>query len=238
MQRIKSIIKKLILNPFIAKITIPILLRIHSFCYKWSGLMACQLNNGRHPKHEIMKYKEWFLSNIHSNWTILDIGSNDGKMPKLLSTKASLVYGIEISPQLVAKAKQENPEANIQYFCADATVFNYQRCQPIHCITLSNVLEHIENRVSFLLKSLIQNVNWADPQSKRLLIRVPMIDREWIVIYKKQLGLEYRLDPTHFIEYTEEIFKAELNEAGIEIQSSKICYGEIYAICQVYSMNL
>ena len=78
--------------------------------------MACQLNNGRHPKHEIMKYKEWFLSNIHSNWTILDIGSNDGKMPKLLSTKASLVYGIEISPQLVAKAKQENPEANIQYF--------------------------------------------------------------------------------------------------------------------------
>jgi SAM-dependent methyltransferase len=231
-KKIKSTLKKFILNPFIANITIRILLRIHSFCYKWSGLMACQLNNGIHPKHEIMKYKEWFLSNIHSNWTILDIGSNDGKMPKLLATKASLVYGIEISPQLVAKAKQENSEANIQYFCADATEFNYQRCQPIHCITLSNVLEHIENRVSFL-KSITQKVNWADPQNKRLLIRVPMINREWIVIYKKQQGLDYRLDPTHFIEYTYETFKSELMDAGIEIQSAKICFGEIYAICQV-----
>jgi len=230
-KKIKQIFKPLILNSFIAKITIGFLLRIHSFCYKWSGLMACQLNNGRHPKHEILKYKEWFLSNIHSNWTILDIGSNDGTMPKLLATKASLVYGIEIRPQLVAKAKQKNSGANIQYFCADATVFNYQRCQPIHCITLSNVLEHIENRVSFL-KSLIQNVNWAHPQRKQFLIRVPMINREWIVIYKKQLGLEYRLDPTHFIEYTYETFKTELKEAGVEIQASKICFGEIYAICQ------
>ena len=232
MQRIKLFIKRLILNHYIAKISIRILLRIHSFCYKWSGLMACQLNNGRHPKHEILKYKEWFLSNIHSNWTILDIGSNDGTMPKLLATKASLIYGIEISPQLVAKAKQYNSRKNIQYFCADATNFDYQKCQPIHCVTLSNVLEHIEDRVTFL-KLLIQYVNWAEPQSKRFLIRVPMINREWIVIYKKQMGLEYRLDPTHFIEFTCETLESELKEAGIEIQSSNICYGEIYAICIV-----
>jgi len=73
------------------------------------------------PSKQWHTLKEWFLSNIHSNWTILDIGSNDGKMPKLLATKASLVYGIEIWPQLVAKAKQENSEANIQYFCENPT---------------------------------------------------------------------------------------------------------------------
>ena len=88
----KASAKALIINALIAKITIRILLRLHLFCDEWSGLMACQLNNGRHPKHEIMKYKEWLLSKIHSNWTILDIGSNDGKMPKLLATDASLVY--------------------------------------------------------------------------------------------------------------------------------------------------
>ena len=230
MKKIKSILKHLIMNPFIAKITIRILLCMHSFCYKWSGFMASQLNNGRHPKHEIMKYKEWFQSNIVSNWTILDIGSNDGALPALLSEKAAFVYGIEISPQNIAKAKHYNSKLNIQYFCADATVFNYKECQPIHCITLSNVLEHIENRVSFL-KSLVQNVNWADKKDKRFLIRVPMINREWIVLYKKQMRLEYRLDPNHYIEYTYETFEKELKEANIVIKSSKICFGEIYAIC-------
>jgi len=234
MKKFKKFIKHVILNSFIARISIGFLLKLHSFSYKWSGLMAAQLNNGRHPKHEILRYKEWFLSNIQSNWVVLDIGSNDGAMPALLANKASLVYGIEISPESIAKAKQNYPLKNIQYFCADATEFDYQICQPIHCITLSNVLEHIDNRVSFL-KALVQNVNWATLRHKKFLIRVPMINREWIVIYKKQLGMEYRLDPTHFIEYTYEIFESELKKASIEILSSKICYGEIYAICHVSS---
>ena len=40
-------------------------------------------------------------------------------------------------------------------------------------------------------------IDW-DTQPK-FLIRVPMIDREWISVYKKQLGLEW--DNTRFIEY-------------------------------------
>ena len=60
-----------------------------------------------------------------------------------------------------------------------------------------------------------------------------MIEREWITIYKKNLGIEYKLDNTHFIEYTFEQLENELNSSGINILSHKISYGEICAVCKV-----
>jgi len=231
LKRIKSIIKRLIINSLVAKIIIRWLLRGHSFCYKWAGLMACELNKGIHPKHDILQYKEWFLSNLLPHWTVLDIGSSNGLMPYLFSKKVAYTYGIEMNPERVETAESKYSNHNIRYFCADATQFDYSKCQPIHCVTLSNVLEHIEDRV-FFLKTLVQKINWAEINNKNFLIRVPMIDREWIVPYKKKMGMEYRLDPTHYIEYTYEEFEKELTGAGLYIKSSRICYGEIYAICK------
>jgi len=69
---------------------------------------------------------------------------------------------------------------------------------------LSNILEHIENRVKFLNK--IKNL------APKILIRVPMINRDWITLYKKELGVEWRLDKTHYIEYTLESFEKELEK--------------------------
>ncbi|GAI45387.1 unnamed protein product, partial [marine sediment metagenome] len=68
---------------------------------------------------------------------------------------------------------------------------------------------------------------------KRFLFRTPIIDREWIVLYKKELGLEYRLDPTHYVEYTLEQFKEELGRANIATKKVDIRFGEIYAVCEV-----
>jgi len=47
---------------------------------------------------------------------------------------------------------------------------------------------------------------------------------------KKELGLEYRLDKTHFIEYTLESFQKELEKAGFKIYNYNIQFGEIWAI--------
>jgi hypothetical protein len=59
-----------------------------------------------------------------------------------------------------------------------------------------------------------------------------MIDRDWITLYKREIGIEYRLDPTHFTEYTFEQLKEELREADIEIISHHVRFGEIYAVCR------
>jgi 2-polyprenyl-3-methyl-5-hydroxy-6-metoxy-1,4-benzoquinol methylase len=173
-------------------------------------------------------YKEWFLSQLESNWVVLDVGCNTGIMPEVMSHKADFIYGIEIDNNHIQKAKENIRKDNIEFICADATVYDYSKLKPIDCVTLSNVLEHIEHRVDFL-KRLVNKITWNN--KKRLLIRVPMIDREWVAVYKMELNLEYRLDKTHFIEFTFVNFEQELNAAGIKILSHEVKFGELYAVC-------
>jgi len=55
-----------------------------------------------------------------------------------------------------------------------------------------------------------------------------MINRSWLTLYKKELGSEYRLDLSHFIEYTNETFQKEINIAGLKLISYTIQFGEIW----------
>ncbi len=135
---------------------------------------------------------------------------------------------------VAAAARTQRARPNIEYICADVTTHNYDLCQPINCITMSNVLEHIEHRVDFL-KRIICHVKWADEGHKCFLFRAPIIDREWIVLYKKALGLDYRLDPAHHIEYTLEQFEEELRQANIVPKKVEVRFGEIYALCEAIS---
>jgi|APSaa5957512535_1039671.scaffolds.fasta_scaffold06402_8 SAM-dependent methyltransferase len=226
---IKKFIKYLVLNQLTAKALLLSMLKLHTFLYKWSGVYASILNNSIHPKHRIMRYKEWFLNNIQSDDVVLDVGCNTGMMPEVMSQKAEFVYGIEIEDKYIRVAQSLRKKSNIEYICADATTYDYSSCMPIDIVTLSNVLEHIENRVEFLRK-LINQIKWNN--TKRFLIRVPMLDRDWISIYKKELNIEYRLDSTHYIEYTFDEFRQELDESKIKIKSYHIQFGEIYAVCE------
>ena len=207
------------------------LLRCHNLCYRLAGRFASILNGGKHPKHQITNYKQWFLDNIEQDWTVIDVGCNVGMMSEVLAQKAGFVYGLEIDSEYVKKAERESNSANVKYICADVTEFDYSKIKPVDCIVLSNVLEHIENRVDFLTR-IVRKVIWNEDDEKTILIRVPAIDREWITLYKKQIGLEYRLDQTHYSEYTTETLKEELDHARINILSIKRCFGEIYAVCK------
>ena len=228
---LKRIIVKALRTPPFPKLLIRPILKLHSFCYTVAGGMAIQIENGVHPKHRIMRYKEWFLDNINKDDIVLDVGCNTGMMPEVMSQKVAFVYGIEIDPKLIREAKAKRQKNNIEFICADATAYDYTKCRSISCVTLSNVLEHIEHRVPFL-KKLIEQINWQNEGNKKLLIRVPMIDREWITIYKKEMGVDYRLDPTHYTEYTYNQFKEELNNSGVNIIEYTIKFGEIYAVCR------
>jgi hypothetical protein len=63
----------------------------------------------------------------------------------------------------------------------------------------------------------------------RWLIRVPLFERHWSVPLKQELGIDYRLDPTHQIEYTQESFAAEMRQTGLEIVHQEVRWGEIWA---------
>ena len=65
-----------------------------------------------------------------------------------------------------------------------------------------------------------------------LLIRVPLFERDWRIPLRRELGVEYRLDPTHETEYTLESFAAEMHEAGLRVTHQEVRWGEVWAECE------
>ena len=95
---------------------------------------------------------------------------------------------------------------------------------PFDILVLSNVLEHLPARTEFLRKVTQNN------RPDRVLIRVPNYERDWRTPLKRELGVEWRLDPTHETEHTEESLAAELMDAGLEIAEKHLRFGEIWVV--------
>lgn len=227
---LKTLLTRALLSGRIAPAALRLVLVAHNFLYDLCGPLAVAANGGTHPKHRLLRYKEWFVDHIGADFVVLDVGSNTGGMAALLAGKAKQVYAIEIDKRLSEIAKRTNAAPNIEFLTGDATTFDYSGCALLDCVTLSNVLEHIDNRVDFL-RMLRQRLPWRNPDSCTFLIRVPTIEREWLSVYKKEIGIEYRLDRTHKIEHTKQEFMAEIAAAGLQIAEFGVHFGEFYAVC-------
>ncbi len=204
----------------IYRIIIKLILKSHTFFYRLSGIFSIKAEGGLHPKHRLMNYHKFFLDNIEPNNTILDIGCGNGALTYDLAKKVKKVIGIDLNKENISMAKERYSTPNIKYMVGDAT--ENLPDKKFDTIILSNVLEHIENRIEFLKK--IKN------SAPKILIRVPMVNRDWITLYKKELGVGWRSDKTHYIEYTLESFKYELNQAGLNLSNYLIQFGEIWAV--------
>ncbi|MBL7196730.1 MAG: class I SAM-dependent methyltransferase [Candidatus Omnitrophica bacterium] len=204
----------------IYKILVKLALRLHNFSYRLSTKLAVKTERNLHPKHRVMNYHKFFIDNIELGDMVLDIGCGNGALTFDLAKKAKEVIGIDKNKENIKLAREKYSSPNIKYYFGDVTKYIFP--SKFDAIILSNVLEHISNRVEFLKK--------IKELAPKLLIRVPMINRDWITLYKKELEIEWRLDPTHFTEYTLESFKEELRKSGLKIQNYNIRFGEIWAI--------
>lgn len=197
-------------------------LRLHTFAYKLASKCAIMAEGGLHPKHRLMNYHQFFLDHISQGATVFDIGCGNGALAFDLAEKAKRVIGIDNNEKNRSAWEKRYAAPNLEYHVADVTLFKPE--QTFDVVVLSNVLEHIERRVEFL-----RRIKHLAPT---FLIRVPMIDRDWITLYKKELGFEYRLDTTHFIEYTLDDFTDELRQAGFIVRDHSIQFGEIWAFVE------
>jgi len=196
------------------------ILKFHNLFYGLAGLISQKLEPDKlHPKHRILDYHKWFIDNIRPEWSVLDMGCGNGALTAAISRHCRKALGVDISKKNISQAEKRS---NAEFICADVREFPFDKS--FDAIILSNVLEHIEDRTEFLKK--------LSKISSRLLIRVPMLKRDWITLYKKELGVEYRLDKTHFIEYTLEDLIKELKMAGFELEYYRIKYGEIYGVAK------
>lgn len=193
---------------------------LNNFSYKVIGFLAIKDNEGIHPKHKISDYHHFFIENVRPTDSVLDIGYGSGFVAYHIAQKARKVTGIDIVNKNIILAKKEYCLDNIRFIEGDATTYQFN--ETFDVIILSNVLEHIKKRKEFL-----KNIKRLAP---KFLIRVPLITRDWLSVYKKNCGFSYKLDNTHFIEYTEENFRTEIERAGLKIESSWVKFGELYAI--------
>ena len=221
MEKIATPARKLVFcSDKLTKVLIKILLWGHSFSYRAVGFLAATpAEKNLHPKHRIMNYHAFFVDNVNDGDTVLDIGCGNGALTYDVARKAGQVVGIDLKEKSISLARQRYSRENIEYIRGN--VLNDLPGERFDVVILSNVLEHIDERVEFL-KCLRE-------MAPKFLIRVPMINRDWITMYKKEIGLDYRLDKDHYVEYTLESFEDELREAGLGIEGYGIQFGEIWA---------
>lgn len=202
------------------------LFRLDRWLYYLEGQVAALYGDGVHTKHRHTNYHDFFVSRIRTGEQVLDIGCGIGEVARDVAERAGVdVVGVDLNAQSIAAAKSRNAHPRVEYRVGDALEVLPER--PFDVIILSNVLEHLPGRPQFLQK-VIKTIRPA-----RFLIRVPLFERDWRVPLKKELGVEWRLDPTHEIEYTQEVFAAETAEAGLIIAHMEIRWGEIWAECVV-----
>lgn len=195
-------------------------LMLHNFAYRLSTRFAVKAEGGLHPKHRIMNYHKFFIENIKGGESVLDIGCGRGELAFDLARKAGKVVAIDKNKPNIRAAQKNYSARNIEYLFGDVVRYGFGK--KFDVVVLSNVLEHIEDREELLKK--VKDI------SPKILIRVPMINRDWITLYKKENRIEWRLDKTHFTEYTLDSFKSELRRANLRMEEYSIQFGEIWGV--------
>ncbi|MBF0358162.1 MAG: class I SAM-dependent methyltransferase [Magnetococcales bacterium] len=198
------------------------LFRLDNHLYSLQGRHSIRYNDGVHTKHLHTGYHDFFINRVKAGERVLDVGCGTGMLAFDLADKAGgLVLGIDLEEKNITIAKKRFCHANVEFVVGD--IMQYSDNRPFDIVILSNVLEHLTNRAGFL-RQLAQIT-----KSYRFLIRVPLFERDWRIPLKKELAVEWRLDPTHETEYSQESFAQEIDEAGLKITHQEIRWGEIWA---------
>lgn len=201
------------------------LLAVEDLIFARIDVLAIELDGGVHAKHRLLDYHRFFLERVGRGDRVLDVGCGKGELAHDLAVGAGArVTAIDLSSEVLAFARARFRDGGVEFVQADALTFVPEA--PFDVVVLSNVLEHIAERPR-LLRRLAEVTH-----ASRLLIRVPLLERDWVVALRRDLGLWHYGDPTHETEYTVEQFHEELAEAGLAVEEIHLRWGEIWAVAR------
>jgi ubiquinone/menaquinone biosynthesis C-methylase UbiE len=193
---------------------------------KFINNRALAFGNGEHPKHYLISYHEFFIDNIIDGETVLDVGCGYGALSRSIanSKQKSIVIGLDYDESRLSQAVNSKNPKNLRFIMGDATQLTIE--ESFNVVVLSNVLEHIKDRIGFLRE--LQSLTKA----KKYLIRVPCYERDWQVPLRSKLGVNYFNDDDHKIEHKLEEFIYEVKQSGLIPKGITTNWGEIWANCE------
>jgi len=198
------------------------LFRIDGALYEMEGRKSIEYGGGTHTKHRHTGYHDFFVNRVRADERVLDVGCGSGALAQDLAERAGAsVVGIDLSAANVDAARAKHAHPRVTYRVGDAR--DDIAGGPFDVVILSNVLEHLPDRAAFL--SRLKD----ELRPGRFLIRVPLFERDWRAPLRKELGVEWRLDPGHETEYTPESFDAEMAGANLTVTHREVRWGEIWA---------
>lgn len=203
-----------------AKESLALLLELERHLFILTGAEACRYGDGIHTKHRHTGYHQFFVERMRPGEIVIDIGCGNGALSYDLAQAGARVVGIDMNDDYIAVARQRYAHSNLALVKGD--VLKDLPNRTFDTVVMSNVLEHLEHRVAFL-----RDVQ-AALKPKRWLLRVPLYERDWRVPLMEEVGVDYRLDDTHYVEYTKEQFVDELRVAGLRVTFEDIRWGEIW----------
>ncbi|MEK9569984.1 MAG: class I SAM-dependent methyltransferase [Paracoccaceae bacterium] len=187
---------------------------------------AMAYEGNEHPKHRLMRYHQFFVDRIENGERVLDVGCGYGAVARSIARERPrcVVTGMDMNEPRLAQARATESPPNLSYVEGDAT----REVPPggWDVIVLSNVLEHVTDRIDFLRG--LQSASGAP----RILIRVPLFERDWQMPLRRELGVNYFSDDDHKIEHRLEELYAELAEANLQAVETLTLWGEIWADCR------
>ena len=198
------------------------LFRIDGALYEIEGRKSIEYGGGTHTKHRHTGYHDFFVSRVRAGERVLDVGCGSGALAQDLAERAGAsVVGIDLNAANIDAAMATHAHPRVTYRVGDALrdIPN----GPFDVVILSNVLEHLPHRAAFLRRLK------TEARPGRFLIRVPLFERDWRVPLRKELDVEWRLDPGHETEYTLESFDNEMASANLNVTHREVRWGEIWA---------
>jgi glycosyltransferase involved in cell wall biosynthesis/2-polyprenyl-3-methyl-5-hydroxy-6-metoxy-1,4-benzoquinol methylase len=200
------------------------LMALDSEVYRLQGETSVRAGRGLHPKHELIDYHQFFAGRVQRGDRVADLGCGVGALACAIARAGASVVGMEISDdhaaQATARIEREGLVGSTRIIVGDICECRLEGTFDV--LVISNVLEHLRDRPALLRRWM----SWYSP--KKVLVRVPAFDRDWRAAWKKDLGVEWRLDPTHETEYTRDELEAELGEAGLRAHELITRWGEYW----------
>lgn len=206
------------------------LLEIHADAVVGIDRGAIDYDEGVHAKHRLTRYHDFFVERIRPGERVLDVGCHKGELAfDIAERSGAVVVGIDRSPWALGQARASFSHPRVTFVEADALA--YTSAEPFDVVVLSNVLEHLGPRVAFL-RRLHEELG-----ARRLLVRVPVLERDWTVPLRRELGLAYFSDPEHEIEYDLDLLRSELASGGWELREATLAWGEIWAEAELPALS-